>query len=66
MARLNKFVASKTIPCIEGVFQDQSKNCYASEWSILVVKATSNATAAKYTFGIATYVHYERLINSLQ
>ena len=67
---LTKFFASKTIPYIEIVFQDQSKNYYASEQSISVVKATSNTTVSKYFFGTAsitvTYVHYERLLYSLQ
>ena len=58
---LTTFVASETIPCIESVFQDNSK-----KWSISVVKATSNTTTSKYFFGTAsmtvTYVHYERLI----
>ena len=67
---LTKFFASKTMPYIESVFQDQSKNYYASEWSISVVKATSNTTVPKYFFRTAsltaTYVHYERLIYSLQ
>ena len=67
---LTMFIVSKTIPCIESVFQDQSKNFYTSEWSMSVVQATSNTTASKYSFGIASmtaaYVHYERLIYSLE